>query len=227
MLFVRHASTMLFIVIKNHWNPFNIYIYIYIHYCLLFFSGVSTTIDPFWDISLDLGTAAGASGSDNSGPPTSLLDCLERFTRAEHLGSSAKIKCSNCQTYQESTKQLTMKQLPIVASFHLKRFEHSSIQDKKISTFISFPEQLDMTPFMSHRRNGNNNSAMIDGLPKNGEDMAFSDNRYSLFAVINHEGSLETGHYTAFIRQQRDQWFKCDDHLITRAKLKDVLTSEG
>ena len=120
-----------------------------------------------------------------------------------------------------------MKQLPIVASFHLKRFEHSSIQDKKISTFISFPEQLDMTPFMSHRRNGNNNSAMIDGLPKNGEDMAFSDNRYSLFAVINHEGSLETGHYTAFIRQQRDQWFKCDDHLITRARLKDVLTSEG
>jgi ubiquitin carboxyl-terminal hydrolase 22/27/51 len=51
--------------------------------------------------------------------------------------------------------------------------------------------------------------------------------RYSLFAVINHEGSLETGHYTAFIRQQRDQWFKCDDHLITRARLKDVLTSEG
>ncbi|XP_046754069.1 ubiquitin carboxyl-terminal hydrolase 22 isoform X1 [Diprion similis] len=189
-------------------------------------NGVSTTIDPFWDISLDLGPTAGASGPDSSGPPTSLLDCLERFTRAEHLGSSAKIKCSNCQTYQESTKQLTMKQLPIVASFHLKRFEHSSIQDKKISTFIAFPEQLDMTPFMSHKRNGNNNATM-DSLPKNGEDTAFSDNRYSLFAVINHEGSLETGHYTAFIRQQRDQWFKCDDHLITRAKLKDVLTSEG
>lgn len=195
----------------------------------LFCSGVSTTIDPFWDISLDLGPAAGTSGSteNTSGPPTSLLDCLERFTRAEHLGSTAKIKCSKCQAYQESTKQLTMKQLPIVASFHLKRFEHSSIQDKKISTFISFPEQLDMTPFMSHKRNGNNNSSAIDGLAKNEEEVCFSDNRYSLFAVINHEGSLETGHYTAFIRQQRDQWFKCDDHLITRARLKDVLTSEG
>ncbi|XP_011634474.1 ubiquitin carboxyl-terminal hydrolase 22 [Pogonomyrmex barbatus] len=194
-------------------------------------NGVSTTIDPFWDISLDLTPATGASGSDTHGPPTSLLDCLERFTRAEHLGSTAKIKCSNCETYQESTKQLTMKQLPIVAIFHLKRFEHFIIQDKifkkKISTFISFPEQLDMTPFMSHKRNGNNNSAMLDGLSKNREDMSFSDNRYSLFAVINHEGSLETGHYTAFIRQQRDQWFKCNDHLITRARLKDVLTSEG
>lgn len=43
-----------------------------------------------------------------------------RFTRPEHLGSSAKIKCSGCHSYQESTKQLTMKKLPIVACFHLK-----------------------------------------------------------------------------------------------------------
>lgn len=43
-----------------------------------------------------------------------------RFTRPEHLGSSAKIKCSGCHSYQESTKQLTMKKLPIVACFHVK-----------------------------------------------------------------------------------------------------------
>lgn len=48
----------------------------------------------------------------------SLLRC--RFTRPEHLGSSAKIKCGGCHSYQESTKQLTMKKLPIVACFHLK-----------------------------------------------------------------------------------------------------------
>jgi ubiquitin C-terminal hydrolase len=52
--------------------------------------------------------------------PKSLIDCLERFTRPEHLGSSAKIKCNSCDSYQESTKQLSMKKLPIVASFHLK-----------------------------------------------------------------------------------------------------------
>ena len=52
-------------------------------------------------------------------------------------------------------------------------------------------------------------------------------NRYCLFAVVNHSGTIETGHYTAFIRQHRDQWFKCDDHLIVRASVKDVLDSEG
>lgn len=86
-------------------------------------SGVSTTVDPFWDISLDLGPSPSTkvtTGSGTGSIPTSLQDCLERFTRAEHLGSSAKIKCSRCLSYQESTKQLTMKKLPIVASFHLK-----------------------------------------------------------------------------------------------------------
>ncbi len=51
--------------------------------------------------------------------------------------------------------------------------------------------------------------------------------RYCLFAVVNHSGTIETGHYTAFIRQHRDQWFKCDDHLIVRASVQEVLDSEG
>ena len=91
---------------------------------------MSTTIDPFWDISLDLGPAIPPSEKPTKSrllphtpektEPGSLLGCLERFTKAEHLGSSAKIKCSKCEEYQESTKQLSMKTLPIVASFHLK-----------------------------------------------------------------------------------------------------------
>jgi ubiquitin carboxyl-terminal hydrolase 22/27/51 len=51
--------------------------------------------------------------------------------------------------------------------------------------------------------------------------------RYALFAVVNHQGTLESGHYTSFIRQHKDQWFKCDDAIITKATIKDVLDSEG
>ena len=45
--------------------------------------------------------------------------------------------------------------------------------------------------------------------------------------MINHVGTIEAGHYTAYIRQHRDHWFKCDDHLITKADIRDVLDSEG
>lgn len=165
---------------------------------------VSTTIDPFWDISLDLGEV-----QPGSGPPKSLSECLERFTLPENLGSSAKIKCNNCNSYQESTKQLSMGTLPIVASFHLKRFEHNTQVNRKISTSIEFPDELDMTPFMARRteRSG--------------------DCRYSLYAVINHVGTLDNGHYTAFIRHHKNLWVKCDDHALSVASLQDVLASEG
>jgi ubiquitin carboxyl-terminal hydrolase 22/27/51 len=50
---------------------------------------------------------------------------------------------------------------------------------------------------------------------------------YTLFAVINHTGNIEAGHYTSFIRQHRDRWFRCNDHQIASARLNDVLDSEG
>ncbi|XP_051523245.1 ubiquitin carboxyl-terminal hydrolase 22 isoform X1 [Myxocyprinus asiaticus] len=197
--------------------------------------GVSTTIDPFWDISLDLPGSStpfwplspGSDGSLVNGDshPTganTLTDCLRRFTRPEHLGSSAKIKCSGCHSYQESTKQLTMKRLPIVACFHLKRFEHSAKLRRKITTYVSFPLELDMTPFMASSK-----ESRMNGQYQQPVDSLNNDNKYSLFAVVNHQGTLESGHYTTFIRQHKDQWFKCDDAIITKASIKDVLDSEG
>uniref|UniRef100_A0A3P9HMA2 Ubiquitin carboxyl-terminal hydrolase n=1 Tax=Oryzias latipes TaxID=8090 RepID=A0A3P9HMA2_ORYLA len=197
--------------------------------------GVSTTIDPFWDISLDLpgsstpfwplspeGEVSALNGETPGSGATALTDCLRRFTRPEHLGSSAKIKCSGCHSYQESTKQLTMKKLPIVACFHLKRFEHSAKLRRKISTYVSFPLELDMTPFMASSK-----EKRMNGQHQQTADAFSSDNRYSLFAVVNHQGTLESGHYTTFIRQHKDQWFKCDDAVITKASLEEVLDSEG
>ena len=49
---------------------------------------------------------------------------------------------------QVSTKRLTVKKLPIVTCFHLKRFEHS-LCSKKITNLVKFPSELDMTPFMA------------------------------------------------------------------------------
>jgi len=174
--------------------------------------GVSTTIDPFWDISLDLPAIAEAAS-------VSLEDCLTRFTQPEHLGSMSKIRCSHCDRHQESTKQLTMQKLPVVASFHLKRFEHSSRLHKKITTRVNFPEIIDMTPFISGTRN----------IPDSDKDMFLTEpnNKYVLFAVINHIGTLDAGHYTSYIRQHSNLWFHCNDHQILPASIQQVLDSEG
>ncbi|KAK2149381.1 hypothetical protein LSH36_454g00029 [Paralvinella palmiformis] len=164
-------------------------------------------------------------GTDKFEDPTSLTHCLKRFTRPEHLGSSAKIKCSKCHSYQESTKQLTMKKLPLVACFHLKRFEHSTGYHKKIGTYVSFPDELDMTPFMSSSRNHNNGYS--EQVIQESASSLSSENKYSLYAVVNHRGTADSGHYTCFIRQHKDAWFRCEDHLINKATIEDVLRSDG
>jgi ubiquitin carboxyl-terminal hydrolase 22/27/51 len=187
---------------------------------------VSTTIDPFWDISLDLGPPDDFSnGLETLEEPTSLTSCLKRFTQPEFLGSSAKIKCNNCKNYQESTKQLTMKKLPLVACFHLKRFEHSTGYHKKISKYVAFPDELDMTPFMSSSRSHNNgyNRQIVQASATS----LSTANKYSLYAVVNHRGTADSGHYTCYIRQHKNYWFRCEDHILHQASLDDVLKSEG
>jgi ubiquitin carboxyl-terminal hydrolase 22/27/51 len=67
-----------------------------------------------------------------------LQDCLQRFTQPEHLGSAAKIRCSRCNSHQESTKQLTMQKLPVVASFHLKRYLISKTTLKVVFVHLYF-----------------------------------------------------------------------------------------
>jgi ubiquitin carboxyl-terminal hydrolase 22/27/51 len=81
-----------------------------------------------------------------------LEDCLKKFTLPETVTS---FNCSNCKCVREAKKQLTMKNLPIVCCFHLKRFEQTNKIHKKISDHILFPEILDMTPYLSSLKNSN------------------------------------------------------------------------
>lgn len=83
---------------------------------------VSPTFEPFKDLSLDLNFSI-----DTCGQPKSLINCLERFTRLEHLGPNAKLTCRGCNTEREFTKELSIQTLPIIASFHLKRFEQTGL----------------------------------------------------------------------------------------------------
>lgn len=84
---------------------------------------VSPTFEPFKDLSLDL-------SFDTCGQPKSLINCLERFTRLEHLGPNAKLTCRGCNAEREFTKELSIQTLPIIASFHLKRFEQTGLVRK-------------------------------------------------------------------------------------------------
>ena len=160
---------------------------------------------------------------------------------------------------------MTLRSLPVVLCFHLKRFKQSMVDGNvhKIDTYVrcgrrplpqsgplaprvrvaadahapsalgptpfaSFPEEVNLHPFLAHTAGrdapGHSNGHDFDG------PVDESDNyKYTLFAVINHIGTLEQGHYTNYVRlaSQEGQWFRCDDHVITLADRRTVLASQA
>lgn len=51
------------------------------------------------------------------------------------------------------------------------------------------------------------------------------DNIYDLYAVCNHTGNMNSGHYTAFCRNHRDgQWYSYDDTQVNAINESEVVT---
>ncbi|KAG8832639.1 Vacuolar morphogenesis protein 6 [Serendipita sp. 399] len=170
---------------------------------------VNPTVDPMLDISLELKDI-------QNGQKTTLASCLRRFTEQEKLPPKAYV-CSNCQSSaSEATKQLSIKKLPPVLCIQLKRFEHKS-SATKIDTPVQFPGILNMAPYTTAVIGMQRHKAKDKLNPPNTSE-------YELFAVINHEGQLNTGHYTNFARSQ-SEWYRFDDEKVTHATLKECLNS--
>ncbi|EEF31620.1 ubiquitin C-terminal hydrolase 22 [Ricinus communis] len=208
----------------------------------------STTYDPCVDISLDLEPQQGGFGkhasmkahhscngetdcmgaSQNCGIST-LMGCLDRFTRPERLGSDQKFFCQQCQVRQESLKQMSIRKLPLVYCFHIKRFEHSSIRkmSRKVDRYLQFPFSLDMTPYLSSsilRNRFGNRIFPFDGDEPDASNEMSSE--FELFAVVTHTGKLDAGHYVTYLRLN-NQWYKCDDAWITQVNENIVRAAQG
>jgi len=94
----------------------------------------------------------------------------------------------------------------------------------KIETKIKFPAQLDMTRYTTSARKLKKNKLAalqkLNGIPgsESGSPSTPSSTSsshpthppvdpiptyiYNLFAVINHQGKMDTGHYTAFVKHR-------------------------
>lgn len=170
---------------------------------------VTSRSDMMLDISLDLKPIAQASGA--GGTEMTLLSCLKRFTQPE----KTTYKCDKCgKSSNDATKQLSIRKLPPVLCFQLKRFEHGATSSNKIDNNVRFGATLNMAPFSS--------VVARKGLSKDpGPDSMYE---YDLLAVVNHEGQMDTGHYTNFARCH-DRWYRFDDEKVTRSTLQECLGS--
>ncbi|XP_055953744.1 ubiquitin carboxyl-terminal hydrolase 22-like [Argiope bruennichi] len=167
--------------------------------------------DYFMDILLDL------DRDDDS-----LVNVLSRKYLEPHLLSD--YKCSNCQQTDTTYLHQHIKKLPTVICFRMNCFLLESDQKasarpknrkiQKKSTAFTFEEYINMSPYLNSEANGNASSSDI------------LEDRYRLFAVIFHKGTLQGGHYAAYIRHRLNRWYECDDRFIYKRSLEQVLQCE-
>lgn len=128
--------------------------------------------------------------------------CFEMFSLREKLDEKNTVYCSNCKTHVEGFKKMDIYRLPHILILHFKRFKQKNVFSSKNSKNIEFPiEGLDMSQYTRGCR----------GI-------------YDLYAVSNHYGSLEGGHYTAYAKSQDGQWRNFDDSSVSIVQnVRDII----
>ncbi|EPS68125.1 hypothetical protein M569_06655 [Genlisea aurea] len=141
---------------------------------------------------------AGPSCDDDS--RISLYKCVENFLKEDRLGPTDMWLCPVCKDRREADKKLDLWRLPEVLIVHLKRFFYNerTSETTKLNAFVDFPvEDFDLSNFIAARND--------DGRLTS----------YELYGIINHYGNAGGGHYTAFIKGKKENWYGFDDAKVS------------
>lgn len=151
----------------------------------------SDSFDPFLDIPLDIKMAQ------------SVNQALENLVKAEKLCGENAYYCCSCQEKMPALKTLTVQTAPKVLLLVLNRF--SGFTFDKVDSKVTYPEFLDLQPYMSQ--------------PSREPLM------YALYAVLVHDGvTCHSGHYFCYVKAGNGKWYKMDDSRVTRCNVTSVLS---
>ncbi|KAI8872622.1 cysteine proteinase, partial [Ramicandelaber brevisporus] len=128
-----------------------------------------------------------------------LGDSFRAYTEVEVMDEDNQYR-SDDYGLQDAHKGVLFEHFPPVLHLQLKRFEYDFERDRMVKNNdrFEFPEEIDLTEFLTA------DSAQIN-----------ANNNYVLHGVLVHAGSLQSGHYYAMIKPEKNgRWIKFnDDHV--------------
>ena len=161
-----------------------------------------------------------------------LASCLDEYTKEEELRDAESVYCGRCKSHEPAVVQTSVMRLPEILVIQIKRFQGTATWREKLNTLVDFPlNGLDMTPWLARRGGG--------AAPEEGECVV-----YDLYAVANHFGSLQGGHYTAYARSSpctgagvetlssglasaAEQWIHFDDEFVHEVPSSRVVSESA
>ncbi len=148
-------------------------------------------------------------GADKvGGPAPTMKACLDSAFEAETIDDYA---CEKCKSKQRATKTEKISRLPPITILSIKRFTN---EGHKVRGLIPWDlDSLDFSPWMAFGRN------------------PFSDSRatndYMTYAVIEHHGGTQFGHYRMYARHLDNTWAEYDDSSVTPVAPERVITPDS
>ena len=123
----------------------------------------------------------------------SIQDCFDLFFVEENLEDP--LYCHYCLGPQDFSKRYSINKSPYVLILSLKRFKFNQNSNFKLRQMITYPLY----------------------------DLSFGDKKYDLYGIVNHYGSINSGHYTATIKNSKKEWVMCDDSSVYTIDEKRVM----
>lgn len=135
---------------------------------------------------------------------TTLYSCLYNLSYPEILAASESYKCSHCNKKVLYAKKYTTIWEPSkILVILLQRFKSNGITYVKNGINVSYPLELNVSSFLSPK-------------VKDEKEFKYENYNYSLYAVSNHHGHINGGHYTSFAKNSIDnKWRFYNDTYVT------------
>ncbi|XP_068168027.1 uncharacterized protein [Antennarius striatus] len=138
----------------------------------------------------------------------SIQDCLSAFFEQTVLTGSEQMLCSACGQKRETTVLTYLDKPPEILTLHLKRFGFKGKKQVKLRDNVIFSKKLNLSQF----------------LPSSAQDTPYSS--YRLYAVVNHTGNLNMGHYTSVCYNALTRTWHCFDDAAVK-ELQDSLVQSS
>lgn len=142
---------------------------------------------------------------------TTIYDCLNEMFK---IDDNITYKCDKCENKEGNLMEKKILSKPKTLIIKLKRYSNSDFRTmpKKINTMVYYPEYINMQKYY------------CGDLPQN----------YKLYAIINHIGSINGGHYYSYIKNLKednktfdDQWICCNDSRVNNISEEEAMTSNN
>lgn len=135
-----------------------------------------------------------------------VYDCFDLFTNMELMEDEENLYFDEKKKeFIKSYKEIKFWSLPKILIVVLKRFLKNG---NKIDKKVTFPlENLDLCKYCV-------------GYKKN-------TYKYDLFAISNHIGNLNSGHYYAYCKMEDNNWYNFNDTSVSSINQEDLITENA